>query len=306
MLAGLALGTVLLLLAVLSPNAFNWTFFHPTSPNLTLVFAGISALIFLLLIALLFVLLRNLLKLYSERRIGKLGSQFRTRMVVGALALSLVPVICLFLFAYELIGHSLDKWFALPVEELHSNSGKVASLLSGYALKNAEAEAQEVAGLPEAQQLAQAGNPSALLQQLQRREQTLQGGFALVLSGADLTAAYDAPAAWPELRSKMPSLRLLDEHPSQAFSMDHADYVLGSAKFGSDGRIIIVMPLPAGLRATQEQIDASTSNYYQLSKERLALRRFYMGVLSLIAVLVLFAATWLALFLSKLVTRPVE
>ena len=43
----------------------------------------------------------------------------------------------------------------------------------------------------------------------------------------------------------------------------------------------------------------------QLSRERKLVRRTYMGVLALLSMLVLFATTWLALFLSKLVTQPV-
>src|SRR5207237_6765235 len=45
--------------------------------------------------------------------------------------------------------------------------------------------------------------------------------------------------------------------------------------------------------------------YFELGRERKVLRRTYMWLLLLLTVLVLFATTWLALFLSKLVTRPV-
>jgi nitrogen fixation/metabolism regulation signal transduction histidine kinase len=52
-------------------------------------------------------------------------------------------------------------------------------------------------------------------------------------------------------------------------------------------------------------LEASQKRYFELSRERKLLRRTYMGLLLLLTVLVLFATTWLALFLSKLVTRPV-
>src|SRR5207253_5177242 len=56
---------------------------------------------------------------------------------------------------------------------------------------------------------------------------------------------------------------------------------------------------------TVKQLEASQKRYFELSRERKLLRRTYMGLLLLLTVLVLFATTWLALFLSKLVTRPV-
>ena len=53
-----------------------------------------------------------------------------------------------------------------------------------------------------------------------------------------------------------------------------------------------------------QQIEASQARYLELSRERKLVRRTYMGLLLLLTVLVLFASTWIALFLSKLVTRP--
>ena len=61
-------------------------------------------------VALCFVLARNLLKLFAERRMGVLGSKFRTRMVAGALLLSFVPVMVMYWFAYGLMNRSIDKW----------------------------------------------------------------------------------------------------------------------------------------------------------------------------------------------------
>src|SRR5262245_50694463 len=79
----LAVVVFVLLLLVLSQNAFNLTFLRPDNTHQTLIFAAVSALIFLLLLALVFVLGRNLSKLLAERKLGVPGSRFRTRMVVG-------------------------------------------------------------------------------------------------------------------------------------------------------------------------------------------------------------------------------
>ena len=53
-----------------------------------------------------------------------------------------------------------------------------------------------------------------------------------------------------------------------------------------------------------KQIEASQQRYLQLSRERRHVRQTYMGLLLLLTMMVLFVTTWLALFLSKLVTRP--
>jgi len=53
-------------------------------------------------------------------------------------------------------------------------------------------------------------------------------------------------------------------------------------------------------------VEASQKRYFDLAHERRLVRRTYMGLLLLLTLAVLFVTTWLALFLSKLVTRPLS
>ena len=74
---------------LLSQTSFDQpAFLNPDNNQQLLFFAALSTLIFLLFVALTFVLARNLLKLFAERRLGVLGSKFRTRLVVTGLLLS--------------------------------------------------------------------------------------------------------------------------------------------------------------------------------------------------------------------------
>ena len=304
----LTIGIFLLFFLMFSQAAFNITFLRPNTNQQTFIFAALSAVIFLLLVALSFVLIRTLLKLYAERRIGVLGSKFRTRMVIGALLLSFTPVLFLFLFAYGLMNRSIDKWFSRPVEEVREHTAKVAALLSSYAAQNARAEAASIAASPEAERAFSSGNFAPVIEQFRRHEATLQGGFALALLDDSMEAGYHAPQPWPLLRSKLP-LRAdsrnngpQNAHPIQ---LEGREFMVGSAQVGDHGRILVAMPLPANFSATVNQLDESQRRYAELSAQRKVVRRTYMGLLLLLTVLVLFAATWFALFLSKLVTRPV-
>ncbi|PYT53012.1 MAG: hypothetical protein DMG46_25585, partial [Acidobacteria bacterium] len=133
----LGAGIILLFGILLSQSSFDLPFLNPDTNQQLLFFAALSALIFLLFVALTFVLARNLLKLFAERRLGVLGSKFRTRLVVAGLLLSFLPVIVMFWFAYGLMNRSIDKWFSRPVEEVHADTTAIASLLSNYAAQNA-------------------------------------------------------------------------------------------------------------------------------------------------------------------------
>jgi two-component system nitrogen regulation sensor histidine kinase NtrY len=277
---------------------------RPDSNQQLLFFVFLSFFIFVLFLALTFVLVRNVLKLFAERRLGVLGSKFRTRLVVGSLLLSFLPVIGMFFFAYVLMNRSIDKWFSTPVEEVRQDTATMASLLSQYAAQNARAEADSIAAEPEVQRTLGAGNFAAVTDELQRHESTLQGGFVIVLDRGQPKASFGAPAELETLKNKLPDEFLRSNAPAP-FAWQNTEYILGSAPVGDHDVILVAMPLPKKFSETVRQIEASQQRYLELARGRRLVRRTYMEVLLLLTVVVLFATTWLALFLSKLVTRPV-
>ena len=300
----LAAGIILLFGILLSQSSFDLPFLNPDTNQQLLFFAALSALIFLLFVALTFVLARNLLKLFAERRLGVLGSKFRTRLVVAGLLLSFLPVIVMFWFAYGLMNRSIDKWFSRPVEEVHADTTAIASLLSNYAAQNARAEAVSIAASPETQRAFSGRGFSTVMSEFRRHEPTLQGGFIFAIENGNAEASFGAPAAWPLLKTKVPIQKLSSGAPVR-MTWEQTDYMLGAAAVGDHGLILVAMPLPQKFSETVRQSEVSEKRYLELSRSRKTLRRTYMGMLLLLTVMVLFATTWLALFLSKLVTRPV-
>jgi len=294
----------LLLAVIVSQVSFDLNFLRPDNNQQIIVFASLSLLIFLLFVALTFVLVRNLLKLFAERRLGVLGSKFRTRLVVVSLLLSFLPVIVMFWFAYGLMNHSLDKWFSTPVEEVRRDTAAMATLLADYAAANAHAEAVSLAALPETQYAFEGHSFSGVMNAFRQHETTLQGGFAFAIEDGNAQASFNAPASYPLLKPELPSQSQSGETPAR-LAWNQTDYILGTAPVGDHGQILVALPLPKEFSETQKQIEASQKQYLELAAQRKLVRRTYMGLLLLLTVLVLFATTWLALFLSKLVTRPV-
>ncbi|MGA8151027.1 MAG: ATP-binding protein [Terriglobales bacterium] len=298
-----AAGLVLLFAILFALTSFDLPVSPGTNQQL-LFFASLSALIFVLFLALTFVLARNVLKLFAERRLGVLGSKFRTRLVVASLLLSFLPVIGMFFFAYVLMNRSIDKWFSTPVEEVRQDTATMASLLAQYAAQNAHAEAASIASAPETQRAFESHNFSSAVDEFRRHESTLQGGFAVAIDNGDAEASFGAPTSWSSLKSKLPPAALKSVGPA-SFTWEHTEYILGSAPVGEQGQILVAMPLPKKFSETEQQVEASQQRYLELAHGRRLVRRTYMEVLLLLTVVVLFATTWLALFLSKLVTRPV-
>jgi len=299
----LAIAVFFLLAILVSQTAFDLTLLRPGNNQQIVVFYALSLLISLLFVALTFVLARNLLKLFAERRLGVLGSKFRTRMVVGALLLSFVPVMVMYWFAYGLMNRSIDKWFSTPVEEVRADTHAMASLLGEYAAQNARAEAMAIAASAETQRGYSAHRFSSVASEFHNHEITLQGGFAIALQDGDAEASFNAPAPWALLKPKLPITEVNAGKPMN-FVWDRTEYTLGGATVGDNGLILVAIPLPSEFSQTVKQVEDSQQRYFELARERRLVRRTYMGLLLLLTMMVLFVTSWLALFLSKLVTRP--
>lgn len=299
----LAIAVVLLFVVLASQTAFNNTILQADTNQQAIIFYALSLLISLLFVALTFVLARNLLKLFAERRMGVLGSKFRTRMLAGALLLSFVPVMVMYWFAYGLMNRSIDKWFSTPVEEVRSDTLAITSMTAKYVQQNAQAEAVAIAASPEVVRAVSGHGVAGLVNEFQRHEATLRGGFALALRDDNAEASFNLPAPWPLMKGTLPRAESVAGHPSQ-FTWHDTDYTLGSAAVPGGGMILVAIPLPPEFSQTVRQVEASQKRYFQWSQERRRVRQTYVGLLLLITMIVLFVTTWLALFLAKLVTRP--
>ena len=75
----------------------------------------------------------------------------------------------------------------------------------------------------------------------------------------------------------------------------------------ASGKIVVAaLPMPQGLSQTTARIRSGADEYWQLFRSRNSIRTTFFLMLLLITVFVFFSSVWLALFLSKQITRPVE
>src|SRR5579875_612638 len=199
----IALGVCLLLLFLLlgTLNAFNKPVLDPQSPLETLIFIALSIVAFLLFVGVLVVLVRNLLKLYADQRSRVLGTRLRTRMLWGAVLVSLVPLAFMFAFSYLLMNRAVDRWFSQPVTEMRDDADGMLDALSRYANANARSEADTLAiELAETAPFRVSGpartSPAdlrAVDRIMQSHSLTLQGGFALLYRDNTAIAGFHLP-----------------------------------------------------------------------------------------------------------------
>jgi len=94
-----------------------------------ILLASLQLIVLLLFIILLFVLIRNLVKLYLERKRKVVGAHFKTRLVLFFTALSLIPTLLLFFFASDLISRNIEQWFKTPLNKIMDDTKSLADSL---------------------------------------------------------------------------------------------------------------------------------------------------------------------------------
>jgi len=300
---------------------FNLNIFNPETSAETLIFTGLTGLVFLLLLLLLMLLLRNILKIYTGQGSSGLGARLRSRMVLGAVLIALMPAVFMFLFSYQLMNRSLDRWFSPNTTQLREDSNKVVMELAQYVTSNARGEAESIVASGATER-----SLATLQQVLTSHRITLDGGFVIVY-GKDLQviASFQAPpesspatlVPWLEegergtaisLRGPLSSslLTSAQRNDQPVIKIAEQEYALGISAAPSGKVVVTALPMPQGLSQTTARIRAGTDTYWKLFRTRNNIRTTFFLILLLITVFVFFSSVWLAIFLSRQITKPVE
>ena len=320
----LSLGVVLFFALLGTLQWFNTSsisFLNPETSGETLAFTGLTVVLFLLLIVLLMLLLRNILKLYTDQGSSALGVRLRTRMALGAALIALMPAVLMFLFSFQLMNRSIDRWFSPNTSELRLDSTRVVQELAEYVANNARVEAESIVTSGALDQ-----DLATLKNALASHRITLTDGFAMVY-GNDRRkiVGYQEPG---ETNSSY-LVPWLDEGEQERVIQLHGDfsdgllqaaqrtdmpiivvtgheYELGMSATGSGKIVVVALPIPQGLSQTAIRIRSGAAAYWHLFRLRNRVRSNFFLLLLLVTVLVFFSSVWLAMFLSKQITRPVS
>lgn len=323
-IVSLALATLFLVLLLVGLNAFNFNFLKPHSAGQIQLFTGLSVVVFLLFIVLLVLLLRNVLKLFADQRSRALGSRLRSRMILGAVLISFAPALFMVLFSYWLLNRSIERWFTQPVSSLRENSTNIAIDLANYVSQNAHAEAESIASSETFLRNFQDSNLPAMRDEIRTHRNTLQGGFTIVYRDDRSVIDYQLPSpsdqasvrTWlddqTDTRASQSGplagivLRAAQSGAGAILTVDNIDFAVGEAAMPQGGLVVIGLPMPSGLSAAARQVRIGANQYWALYRERHSIRNTYLLLLLMLSCLVFFASTWLALYLSKQITRPLE
>lgn len=283
-----SLASVLLAISVvlvLWQGSFRLRVIEPSNSSQTLILWAVSTLIFILMVTVGWILAREFIKLYVARQTNRPGSRIRTKLVVGAMLLSCVPVFFLVLWSYEVLSYNLAAWFTNPVDNQVQIYKHAAALLDREVQSRLGVQAQLLAAQPEIRQLLDGGARVPGLLERFARQQEIDSVLVTARNGAVLDQ-YGPPIGPPRERTAIATLAVRD----------------GDRQIGT---IALADSIPLDAARELGEIKRFSAEWAQIVGNRRGFRTLYLMLMVLITMFVLFVATWLARVLANRISVPI-
>jgi PAS domain S-box-containing protein len=289
--AAAALSFLILLGLLIWQGSFRINY---SPPNLfeTIILWAVSTLIFLLTVLLAFLLFRAGVKVYIDRQRNKEGSRIRSKLLFGALVLTLAPALFSVLFSGFVLNRHLDVWFSRPAQQtlrdLNKSYKELQSSYRNEAQARLQTEADWISLLPELQDAAKTGNMQTAF-------------FGRICAERNIQQLILQP------RSGIPMLlyQRFGNTPATLLKADAA--VSDGAK--ALGRVTVAAPL-TGNFPSQQMLAAQEAQIQQIVDEQEGRRKFYretyFQLICLITLFVLFFASWSAQVLARQISVPIS
>ena len=265
--------------------------------NQVLILYALSTFIVAALLVFGLMLARTLIRLWAEHQAQQLGSRFKTKMVLVAMAVSLLPLIFMFFISYALMNRTLNRWFPRRLEVANSETQFLLGEMNQPQFDRLMALATRSARTA----ADSAGSPELTLQNaaLLATDQGAEGVWTLDLAG-------QAPAGTEHVQLD-PSSPLAQGLPrgAELWTSSSNVFLDTRARAGS-GYLLVGYRLSADFLDRYHDVEAQMAAYNTESEQIRTFKTQILMTLSLFTVLLLFAATWSALHMAQGVTVPIQ
>lgn len=307
---------VVLVLTIWETQILRPDFPFSTSQRVVL-FALININIILLLL-LIFLVVRNLLKLVTERRRKILGSKIRTRLVMGFVTLSLIPTILLFFIAYEFMAIGMDYWFNIHIEKSMQDSLDVGQAYYQASQRGTRIFAQQISLDLTRSGLLEKDNPIEITKNVQAKLQeygltwvglflpNLEQKVRVVTSETYLQYFKDPPLSLIQKSFQPQGVSEVQSTREGDFFIAGVPVWNGSSERKSLAALVVSSYFPRSLLNKMDTISAGLEGYRQMQMLKNPIKFSYLIILSIVSLLILFSATWFGFYLAKGMTVPIQ
>jgi two-component system, NtrC family, nitrogen regulation sensor histidine kinase NtrY len=287
----------------------------PTGNNI-LIFAVINLNVLLVLFVL-FLVLRNLAELLFERRLNRVGSKLKTKLIASFLSLTLIPTILLFFVALQFVSTSMDYWFNSSIEVslqeslklaqslLHETEEKVTLMSEGV-----EDKLKELKISPYRADIMTQTLESILT------FNAINGPDSIILLSDDNNLEISVVS--PDLKgTKLPKipvdlmlkLKKGNDRETVIQETDQGELVrcLAKVKIGNLSSTLVTSLLVSKDQVSRMNlISQGLEGYRQLKHFKDPFKYWLLLILLIVTLLIIFAAIWFGLYISRGITGPLE
>jgi two-component system nitrogen regulation sensor histidine kinase NtrY len=271
----------------------------------------------LLMLFLIYLVFRNAAKLIYERRIKKIGSKLRTKMVLAFLSVSLIPTIVLFFFSVNFISTSIEYWFNASIEQAFNNALAVGRGLYEHVENNNQFYTQKIANQIQRRKLYD--NTKKLKSYIQTARRTFNL-FAIevysthyqriaISMASEMDEDFFEPVSVDDCQKQM-----------SPFGVRHlkigaieGEYIktIGTVPFNQEKektKVIIVISTMIGKNLSQNMslILKGIEEYQQLKLLKHPVKLTHFVTLTIVLLMIIFGAIWFALKVSTSLTVPIQ
>lgn len=287
--------------------------------NNILIFALINLNVLLVLFVL-FLVLRNLAELLFERKVNRLGNKLKTKFIASFLSLTLIPTILLFFVSLQFVSTSMDYWFNASIEDSLTESLKLAQSL----LHEKEAQVTLMSkGIGErlAKVEMTSYTPDAISKTLENilTFNPINGpdSLTLITHNKNLEISVKGQNLKPVILPKIPmavveKVKRQNSRETLIQELKTGDLVscVAEIQIGSNplGKALLVTSLlvKSDQLARMTTISRGIEGYRQLKHFKEPFKFWLLIILLIVTLLVIFAAIWFGLYISRGITEPLE
>jgi two-component system, NtrC family, nitrogen regulation sensor histidine kinase NtrY len=286
--------------------------FQPKSWRAMMPLFAVSCFMTAALIVFSLILGRTVLRLWAENSREQLGARFKTKMVVGAMAISLLPIIFMFIVSYSLINRTLLRWFPRPLEIASEESREIMKDIGRSQLPRLRHVAIGVQ--EDGAQSAEVRLQHALTRGADA--EWVLDAYGYATEGGVVCENQDE--AWLGQRcAQLGVLGKAAEVSGEVLPSGIEVWVAGGKNYiaarvptveegQTVGYIVAGYLTSPDFLARIKTIETQTREYNQEKQDLRALKRQMLLILLLFTVLLISAVMWVALFLAKQVTIPIQ
>lgn len=271
-------------------------------------FFGLVNFNIILFLLLFFLIFRNVVKVFSEKQGGLIGSSLKSKLIAAFVAFSFIPTLLMFLVSVFYINNSFDKWFSEKMAGVLKNSLEVTNAYYLNAKRKnyhfASRIAAQIEKVPRVRQ-----EELANLQNLYSVDAV---EYYPSLFSERLVARAQDEALQRLPKVSLEFLRKGIEQESESSTIHHfgegnlVRVIVPARHRGRLGAIVVSSYVPLSLISKMDDITSAYEDFRDVNPLEYPLKSIYLIILVLMALVIFLGASWFGFYLARQLSVPLE